>query len=137
MTTHHATCLLVGEQTYGPRGYARRSFSQITLAWRGRPLTSHEVIISTISAVRTSNGMTVTAVLDQNPCPKGVKVSDQQMKDLQDRALTRRAFHGEWSYALLPGPRVLPHPGQRPHDSGPGRGRGTASRCPQLRCREW
>ena len=32
-----------------------RLFSQITLAWRGRPLTSYDVIINTIGAVTTSD----------------------------------------------------------------------------------
>ena len=32
------------------------------------------------------------------------------MKDLEDRALTRHEFHGEWNYALLPVPRPAPEP---------------------------
>src|SRR5919109_4353266 len=36
-----------------------RLFSQITLAWRGRPLTSHDVIINTIAATRTRTGLQV------------------------------------------------------------------------------
>jgi len=79
-----------------------RLFSQITLAWRGRPLTSHDVIINTISAVTTATGLTVTAVLDQARYPTGVQIRDEQMRDLEDRALTRHAFHGDWNYTLLP-----------------------------------
>ena len=48
-----------------------RLFSQITLAWRGRPLTGYDVIINTIGAVTTRTGLTVTAVLDDNPYPTG------------------------------------------------------------------
>jgi len=66
-----------------------RLFSQITLNWRGRPLTSHDVIINTISAVRTATGLTVTAVLDQNRYPTGTTISDEQMRDLGERALAR------------------------------------------------
>src|SRR5579859_5212032 len=79
-----------------------RLFSQITLAWRGRPLTSHDVIINTIGAVTTTTGLTVTAVLDDNPYPAGTQVSDKQMTDLEDRALTRHRFHGDWNYTLPP-----------------------------------
>jgi len=87
-----------------------RLFSQITLAWRGRPLTSYDVILSTIAAVRTATGLTVTAVLDQNPCPAGTVVSDEQMRGIEDRHLTRHEFHGGWNYAVLPVPRPAPAP---------------------------
>jgi hypothetical protein len=87
-----------------------RLFSQITLGWRGRPLTSYDVIINTISAVTTRTGLTVTAVLDASPCPTGTRVSDKQMKDLEQRALTRHGFHGDWNYAFPPVPRPAPLP---------------------------
>ena len=91
-----------------------RLFSQITLAWRGRPLTSHDVIINTISAVRTSTGLTVTAVLDDSRYPAGIQVSDEQMHAIEDRALTRHGFHGEWNYTLLPALRHAPDPAPDP-----------------------
>jgi hypothetical protein len=87
-----------------------RLFSQITLAWRGRPLTSYDVIINTISAVTTRTGLAVTAVLDCTPCPAGTQISDEQMKEIEDRHLTRHEFHGEWNYAFLPVPRPAPAP---------------------------
>jgi DDE family transposase len=87
-----------------------RLFSQITLAWRGRPLTSHDVVVNTISAVTTATGLTVTAVLDENPCPTGTRVSDAQMNDIEQRALTRHGFHGDWNYAFPPVPRPAPPP---------------------------
>jgi transposase len=92
-----------------------RLFSQITLAWRGRPLTSHDVIISTIGAVTTSTGLTVTAVLDQASYPTGTEISDEQMHELEDRALARHDFHGDWNYTLLPAWR--PAPQARPEPS--------------------
>jgi transposase len=93
-----------------------RLFSQITLNWRGRPLTSHDVIINTISAVRTRTGLTVTAVLDRNRYPTGTEISDEQVRDLEDRALTRHRFHGGWNYTLLPvlRPAPAPRPGPAP-----------------------
>jgi hypothetical protein len=95
-----------------------RLFSQITLGWRGRPLTSYDVIINTISAVTTSTGLTVTAVLDDTPCPAGTQVSDQQIKDIEERLLIRHQFHGEWNYALLPVPRPAPQPAPEPARPG-------------------
>ena len=34
-----------------------RLFSQSTMNWRGRPLTSHEVVVATIAATRTRIGL--------------------------------------------------------------------------------
>jgi hypothetical protein len=95
-----------------------RLFSQITLNWRGRPLTSHDVILSTIAAVTTATGLTVTAVLDQGRYPTGTQISDEQMTDLETRALTRHAFHGEWNCTFPPVPR--PAPPEPPPAARPG-----------------
>ena len=70
--------------------------------WRDRPLTSHEVIVQTIAATTTRTGLTVAAELDTAPYPKGIKISDRQMKDLEQRVLRRHPFHGEWNYSLIP-----------------------------------
>ena len=96
-----------------------RLFSQITLNWRGRPLTSHDVIINTIAATTTATGLTVTAVLDQNRYPTGTQVSGEQMTDLETRALTRHAFHGEWNYTFPPVPRPAPPGPPAPPAPGP------------------
>jgi transposase len=79
-----------------------RLFSQISMNWRGRPLTSHEVIVQTIAATTTRTGLTVAAELDPGHYPKGIKIPDRQMKDLEQQALRRHQFHGEWNYDLIP-----------------------------------
>ena len=38
-----------------------RLFSQISINWRGRPLTSHEVVVNTIGSTTTRTGLTVHA----------------------------------------------------------------------------
>ncbi len=96
-----------------------RLFSQITLNWRGRPLTSHDVIISTIGAVTTRTGLAVTAVLDPGSYPTGTKISDEQMEELETRALTRHGYHGEWNYTLLPAWRPAPDPPPPPEPEPP------------------
>jgi Rhodopirellula transposase DDE domain len=100
-----------------------RLFSQITMNWRGRPLTSHDVIINTISAVTTTTGLTVTAALDRSTYPAGTKTTAAQIAQLEDTgALTRHAFHGEWNYTLAPAPaEPAPPPEPAPQDTGPGR----------------
>jgi hypothetical protein len=83
-----------------------RLFSHISMNWRGRPLTSHEVIVETIAATTTSTGLTVRAELDRATYPTGVKIPDAQMKALENqRILARHDFHGEWNYTLNPRPR--------------------------------
>jgi transposase len=76
-----------------------RLFSRITMNWRGRPLTSHEVVVNTIAATTTRTGLKVRAELDASTYATGVQVSDAQMKALP---LARHDWHGDWNYTLLP-----------------------------------
>jgi hypothetical protein len=76
-----------------------RLFSHITMNWRGRPLTSHEVIVQTIAATTTRTGLRVRADLDTSAYDTGVKVSDRQMDALP---LARHDWHGDWNYTLRP-----------------------------------
>ncbi len=70
---------------------------------RGRPLTSHEVIIETIGATTTRTGLRVHAELDEATYPEGIKIPNQQIKTLQTNGtLLRHTFHGEWNYTLRP-----------------------------------
>ncbi len=76
-----------------------RLFSHITMNWRGRPLTSHEVIVQTIAATTTRTGLRVHAELDAGAYQTGIQVSDRQMDALP---LTRHGWHGDWNYTLRP-----------------------------------
>jgi len=95
-----------------------RLFCQISLAWRARPLTSYDVIIDTIGAVTTRAGLTVRAVLDENPHPAGREVGEERMKDT-GRYLTRHDWHGEWNYTVRPAPQR--DPGPEPEPASPAR----------------
>jgi hypothetical protein len=79
-----------------------RLFSQITMNWRGRPLTSHEVVVETVAATTTTTGLRVRAVLDENSYPTGIRISDRDMRAFETRHVTRHTFHGNWNYDLLP-----------------------------------
>jgi hypothetical protein len=80
-----------------------RLFSHISMNWRGRPLTSHEVVVNTIAATTTSTGLSVEAVLDTSGYPTGVKVTDKQMRQLVAAEVWQRhQWHGEWNYTLHP-----------------------------------
>jgi transposase len=78
-----------------------RLFSHITMSWRGRPLTSHEVVVKTIAATRTSGGLRVEAALDPGEYPTGVAISTERLDALP---IQRHAVHGTWNYTLHPQP---------------------------------
>ena len=89
-----------------------RLFSHITMNWRGRPLTSHEVIVAAIAATTTGTGLRVRAELDAGTYPTGATISDKQMAALP---LRRHDWYGDWNYTLYPRrPAAAPPPQPRP-----------------------
>lgn len=76
-----------------------RLFSFISKNWRGRPLDSVATVVKLISGTKTRTGLSVEASLDYATYDKGVKVSDEEMKQLN---LKRDPFHGEWNYRFGP-----------------------------------
>jgi Rhodopirellula transposase DDE domain len=76
-----------------------RLFAQITLNWRGRPPTSHQVIVNSIAATTSRTRLSVRAELDTGAYPTGVVIDDAQMNALP---LDRHPWHGEWNYTLRP-----------------------------------
>lgn len=87
-----------------------RLFSFISMNWRGRPLTDHQVVVETIAATTTNTGLRVEAVLDEGTYPTGVKVTNAQMNAVP---LTPHAFHGEWNYTIHKGPNPEPVPAKQ------------------------
>jgi hypothetical protein len=93
---------------------------RITRTWRARPLASHQVITGTIAAATAAAGLTVTAAPDTGSYPPGAGVSHEQMKDPQDRVITRHAFHRGWNYTLPAVPRpAAPAPAPAPPAASP------------------
>jgi Rhodopirellula transposase DDE domain len=76
-----------------------RLFCRITLNWRGRPLTSHEVVVQTIAATRARAGLRAEAALDAGDYPAGAAISKERMAALP---LEPHAPHGAWTYTLHP-----------------------------------
>ncbi len=79
-----------------------RLFAHISMNWRGRPLTSHEVVVDLIAATTTRAGLTVHAEADTNSDPRGIKVSDAEMAAIAPQVKPAK-FHGEWNYTVQPG----------------------------------
>lgn len=67
----------------------------ISMNWRGRPLTSHEVVVDLISATTTRS---VRAERDEGSYPTGTKVTDAELAAVPRQA---HVFHGEWNLCLL------------------------------------
>jgi hypothetical protein len=95
-----------------------RLFAHITMNWRGRPLTSLDVIVASITATTTSAGLTIRAGLDSGSYPSGAKITDEQIAALP---MTRHDWHGDWNYTLRaeppappPAPAARPGRGERP-----------------------
>jgi hypothetical protein len=80
-----------------------RLFSHISMNWRGRPLTSHDVIVQSIAATTTRSGLRVHAELDTSSYPTGTRIPDAQMTALHETgALHTHEWHPEWNYTLNP-----------------------------------
>ena len=75
--------------------------------WRGRPLTSHEVVVATIASTRTRTGLRVHAELDTGDYPLGHR---RDPPAVGGRCRSRRMpEHGQWNYTIAPtGGQVAP-----------------------------
>ena len=76
-----------------------RLFSFISLNWKGQPLINYETIINLIGGTKTRTGLKVKAVLDTNEYETGIKVSDEQLNEIQ---LRRHNVHPAWNYTISP-----------------------------------
>jgi hypothetical protein len=76
-----------------------RTFSFITLNWRGRFLVNLAVIVSLIGAVWTQTGLRVRAEIDRGEYPMGRKLTAGEMARVQ---LQPTEFHRDWNYTITP-----------------------------------
>ncbi len=77
-----------------------RVFSVISRNWAGQPLVSFETILNYLKTTRTKTGLRVNATLDTHTYPKGIEISDDEMKSLN---LLPHSVLPEWNYTLKPG----------------------------------
>jgi transposase len=76
-----------------------RMFCQITQNWRGRPLTSRQVVVNLIGQTTTKTGLRIKVALDEKTYPTKQEVSDAEMASIR---IARHDFHGEWNYFISP-----------------------------------
>jgi hypothetical protein len=82
-----------------------RMFSFITRNWRGKPLTSYQVIVELVAATTTETGLRILAQWDQGNYPTGIEITDAELAALP---LTGHDWHPEWNYDLTPPRRTRP-----------------------------
>ncbi len=56
-------------------------------------------VVDLIANTTTKTGLTVSCELDTRTYQKGIKVSDQEMRDLN---IQGDKFHPEWNYTIKP-----------------------------------
>lgn len=93
-----------------------RMFCHITANWRGRPLTSYQVVLETIAATTTKTGLTIGAELDTGSYDLGISVTPAEFHTLP---ITPNAFHGDWNYTVSPEPPRTPDAPATTHRTDP------------------
>lgn len=93
MVCHYPT----GASKWNP--IEHRLFSHISLNWAGKPLRSFAMMLAYIRGTTTKTGLRVRAFLLDRVYQQGIKVSDQEMKDLY---LQQRPICPKWNYVIKP-----------------------------------
>jgi len=93
MVCHYPT----GASKWNP--IEHRLFSYISLNWAGKPLRSFETMLGYIRGTTTETGLQVKAFLINQVYEKGIKVSTNEMNDLN---LHRRRVCPNWNYVIKP-----------------------------------
>jgi hypothetical protein len=75
-----------------------RLFSFISMNWAGVPLRNYDTILRYISSTKTKQGLRVNAFLNDKVYEKGIKISDQQMKEIKIEF-----YHTlpQWNYTIF------------------------------------
>jgi len=81
-----------------------RLFSFISQNWRGKPLTSVQVMVSLIAATVTKTGLKVHSEIDSDAYPAGIKVTDRELAAVN---LHIDKFHANWNYEIRPRSEIV------------------------------
>ena len=76
-----------------------RLFSHITMNWRGKPLISHEAVVSLIASTTTKAGLKIRAALDTGRYPTGCTYTPKEMRAVNIESL---GPHEGWAYTIKP-----------------------------------
>jgi len=76
-----------------------RLFSFISMNWAGVPLRSYDIILNQIRKTTTQQGLKVDAILNEKKYEKGIKISNDQMKEIN---LKKHDILPQWNYTIAP-----------------------------------
>lgn len=76
-----------------------RLFSPISVNWAGEPLASYDKMLHFLNGTTTEQGLVVRAVLTETKYHTQIKISDQQMADLN---LSKHTTLPRWNYTIKP-----------------------------------
>ena len=82
-----------------------RLFCHITRNWRGVPLETREIVVSSIGNTRTTTGLEVHAWLDEKLYKKDSKGPDNELSAC---TIKRNKFHGDWNDEIHPRKSTCP-----------------------------
>ena len=71
--------------------------------WAAHPLTDYETVLKFIRTTKTSAGLKIRAVLNTKKYQKGIRICDEQMKDIN---LKRHTLRPNWNYSNSPSENV-------------------------------
>ena len=74
-------------------------FSFISTNWAAQPLIDYNTVLNFIRSTRTATGLRIRARLNRKVYRKGIKVSDEQMQQVNLRRHTSRPL---WNYSISP-----------------------------------
>lgn len=76
-----------------------RLFGEISQNWAGQPLINYGRVLALIRGTTTEQGLIVHATLNQRRYATKIKISDEQMQDVQ---LRRHRVLPQWNYTIEP-----------------------------------
>ncbi len=76
-----------------------RLFSEISKHWAGQPLIDYPTVVRLIAETTTRTGLQVNCALSTKDYPTKIKVSDEQMRELD---LVKHPTLPDWNYTLFP-----------------------------------
>lgn len=74
-----------------------KMFSFISMNWRGKPLTTYEMIINLIEGTTTKKGLKITAKIDKRIYQLGKKILDKEIKRIN---IKEHKTNPGWNYTL-------------------------------------
>ena len=80
-----------------------RMFSFISNNWAAHPLTDYETVLKFIRTTKTSAGLKIRATLHTKKYKKGIRICDEQMRDIN---LKHHTLRPNWNYSIRPSENV-------------------------------